>query len=194
VSHNITSSSIAVVPERHHHVVDGFKFLAIKGCQIVAGINTPIFARNFYTAEYLSCGYLTRFLIGRMRNLPYARSRAACFPCSAPYPGCPEASCPCRQTSLTQVFEKKINAIEQITNPGSAPAGMNPSLRKEGGWAVPELGLICLPGSSLCVMPLIATENITQKGVFRAVLAIWFHFCSEKRGWPNLSLCRRRYF
>jgi hypothetical protein len=66
---NITSSSIVVVPEKHYHVVDGFEFLGIKECQIVAGINIPIFARHFYTAEYVSCGDLTRFLIGSMRRL-----------------------------------------------------------------------------------------------------------------------------
>jgi hypothetical protein len=85
---NITSSSIVVVPEKHH-VVGGFEFLGIKDCQIVASINTPIFARDFYTAEDLSCGDLTRFLIGSMRNLPCARSCAACFPSPAPCPGGP---------------------------------------------------------------------------------------------------------
>jgi hypothetical protein len=66
---NITSSSIVVVPEKHHHVVDGFAFLGIKEYQIVAGLNIPIFARHFYTANYWFCGDLTRFLIGSMARL-----------------------------------------------------------------------------------------------------------------------------
>jgi hypothetical protein len=69
IPRNITSCSVVVVPERHHHVVDGFAFLGINECQIVAGINIPVFARHFYTAEYWFCGDLTRFLIGSMARL-----------------------------------------------------------------------------------------------------------------------------
>lgn len=65
----ILQSSVVVVPYIAKHVIEGFKFLGVDESQIVAGIEIPVFAKKFYTVDYIICGDLNGFLISNMRRL-----------------------------------------------------------------------------------------------------------------------------
>jgi hypothetical protein len=66
---DILERSVVVVPERYDHVVDGFAFLGVSPDQIVAGVNIPVFALEFYIADFIICGDLNVFLITTLRKM-----------------------------------------------------------------------------------------------------------------------------
>jgi hypothetical protein len=64
---DLLRKSVVVVPEPYHHVFDGFAYLGVRPNQIIAGVNIPIFAKEFYTVDFIICGDLNKFLITKLR-------------------------------------------------------------------------------------------------------------------------------
>jgi hypothetical protein len=69
IPRDILHNSIVVLPERRPFIVDGFSMLGVHESQIVTGLGVSLFARHFYTADFVFCGDLTRFLIVSFRKL-----------------------------------------------------------------------------------------------------------------------------
>jgi hypothetical protein len=66
---DVLNMSVVVVPELRPHVLDGLEMVGVLKCQIVAGLDRAIFARNFYTARFSFCGELTKFLVTNCRKM-----------------------------------------------------------------------------------------------------------------------------
>lgn len=65
----ILQSSVVVVPYIAKHIIEGFKFIGVHESQIVAGVDIPVFAKKFYTVDFIICGDLNPYLITNMRKL-----------------------------------------------------------------------------------------------------------------------------